>query len=170
MGEFQSFVSLDIWTMIFSWGNLIVLFLFLKKILFKPLQNIIETRQKQIDDMYASAQNDKDSAAAMRDEYEEKLSKASLEGEEIIKNAVGRARRQEELILREANETAQKTLLRAEEKIDLERKKARNQLKDEVSVMAVDIASAVIEKNLSETDNKEIIDRFISSLGEETKA
>ena len=165
MPEYESFVGLDVWTMIFAWGNLIILFLFLKKILFKPLLNIIETRQKQIKDMYDEAQNEKDSAAAMRAEYEAKLADAAAQGEEIIKNAVSRAHRQEETIVREANETAQKTLKRAEEQVEMERKKALNQLKDEVSGMAVDIASAVIEKNLTEKDNTEIVDRFIGQLG-----
>ena len=165
MPEYESFVGLDVWTMIFAWGNLIILFLFLKKILFKPLLNIIETRQKQIKDMYDEAQNEKDSAAAMRAEYEAKLADAAAQGEEIIKNAVSRAHRQEETIVREANETAQKTLKRAEEQVEMERKKALTQLKDEVSGMAVDIASAVIEKNLTEEDNTDIVDRFIGQLG-----
>ena len=167
MPQTQPFVSLDIWTMIFAWGNLIILFLFLKKILFGPLKNIIDQRQKQIKDMYDEAQADKDAAASMRVEYEQKLSEASAQGEEIIRSAVARAHKQEEDIIREANETAAKTLRRADEQIEMERKKALNQLKDEVSSMAVDIAAAVIEKNLSEEDNREIVDRFIGQLGED---
>ena len=152
--------------MIFAWGNLIILFLFLKKILFVPLKNIIDQRQKQIKDMYDEAQADKDAAAVMRTEYEEKLAQASAQSEEIIRSATARAHKQEEDIIREANETAAKTLRRADEQIEMERKKALNQIKDEVSNMAVDIASAVIEKNLSEEDNREIVDRFIGQLGE----
>ena len=167
MPQTQPFVSLDIWTMIFAWGNLIVLFLFLKKILFSPLKNIIDQRQKQIKDMYDEAQADKDAAASMRVEYEQKLAEASAQGEEIIRSAVARAHKHEEDIIRDANETAAKALRHADEQIEMERKKALNQLKDEVSSMAVDIASAVIEKNLSEEDNREIVDRFIGQLGED---
>lgn len=165
MPEYQSFVGLDIWTMIFAWGNLIILFLFLKKILFGPLQKVIDQRQKQIKDMYDEAQSDKDTAASMRAEYEEKLAAASAKGEEIIRTATTRAHKQEEQIIREANETAAKALRRADEQIEMEKKKALNQIKDEVSTMAVDIASAVIEKNLTAEDNREIVDRFIGQLG-----
>ncbi|MBQ7300043.1 MAG: F0F1 ATP synthase subunit B [Clostridia bacterium] len=167
MPEYQPFVTIDVWTMIFAWGNLIILFLFLKKILFVPLKNIIDQRQKQIKDMYDEARTDKDAAAAMRVEYEQKLADASAKGEEIIRSATARAHKQEEEIIREANETAAKNLRRADEQIEMEKKKALNQLKDEVSSMAVDIASAVIEKNLSEEDNREMIDRFIGQLGDE---
>jgi len=165
MPEYQSFVSVDIWTMLFAWGNLIILFLFLKKILFKPLMKIIETRQEQIKNMYDEAQQEKDSAQALRIEYETKLEEASSQGEEIIKTAVQRAHQQEESIIRQANEAAAKKLRHAEEQIELEKKNALNQLKNEVSGIAVDIASAVIEKNLNEQDNREIVDKFIEQLG-----
>ena len=168
MPEYQPFVTIDVWTMIFAWGNLIILFLFLKKILFVPLKKIIDQRQKQIKDMYDEARTDKDAAAAMRVEYEQKLADASAKGEEIIRSATARAHKQEEENIREANETAAKNLRRADEQIEMEKKKALNQLKDEVSTMAVDIASAVIEKNLSEEDNREIVDRFIGQLGDGT--
>ena len=168
MPEYQPFVTIDVWTMIFAWGNLIILFLFLKKILFVPLKKIIDQRQKHIKDMYDGARTDKDAAAAMRVEYEQKLADASAKGEEIIRSATARAHKQEEEIIREANETAAKNLRRADEQIEMEKKKALNQLKDEVSTMAVDIASAVIEKNLSEEDNREIVDRFIGQLGDGT--
>ncbi len=165
-GEYESFVSLDIWTMLFAWGNIIILFLFLRKILFQPVKKMIDTRQKQIKDMYDDAQKNKDAAASLRTEYEEKLDQAAEQGNEIVNNAVKRAQKQEEQILREAQETAARTLKRAEEQVELEKKKALNSLKDEVSGMAMDIASAVIEKNLSETDNSEIVDRFIGQLGD----
>jgi len=167
MPEYQPFVTIDVWTMVFAWGNLIILFLFLKKILFVPLKNIIDQRQKQIKDMYDEAQSDKEAAASMRVEYEQKLAEASAQGDEIIRSAVARAHKQEEDIIREANETAAKNLRRADEQIEMEKKKALNQIKDEVSSMAVYIASAVIEKNLTAEDNREIIDRFIGQLGDE---
>ena len=115
--------------------------------------------------MYNEAQQEKDSAQALRIEYEAKLEEASSQGEEIIKTAVQRARQQEESIIRQANEAAAKKLKHAEEQIALEKKNALNQLKDEVSGIAVDIASAVVEKNLNEQDNREIIDKFIEQLG-----
>ena len=61
-GDTQSFVSIDIWTMIFAWCNLVILFFILKKLLFKPIMNVIEKRQKEIDDMYTDASTSKTEA------------------------------------------------------------------------------------------------------------
>ncbi|MCQ2432583.1 MAG: F0F1 ATP synthase subunit B [Clostridia bacterium] len=165
-GTTESFVSLDIWTVIFAWGNIIILFLFLKKILFVPLKNAMDARQKEIGDLYDGARRDREAAAEMRDEYSAKLEQAASQGDEIIKSAVKRAQLQGEQILADARDSAEKTLKRAEEQIELERSKALNDIKDEVSGMAVDIASAVIERNLSEEENSAMIDQFIRELGE----
>ena len=47
---FESFVGVNVWTMLFAWCNLLILYLFLKKILFVPMKNMIDSRQKEIDD------------------------------------------------------------------------------------------------------------------------
>lgn len=159
-------ISINIWQILISLCNLLILFLVLKKFLYKPVMKVMAERQSKIDTQINDAKQDRTAAEAMRAEYEEKLEKAAAEGDQIIKNAVQRARTQEEEILKSANDSAARTLKRAEEQVELERRKAVNQLKDEVSGMAVDIASAVIEKNLTAEDNKALIDKFIENLGE----
>ena len=69
-------------------------------------------------------------------------------------------------MLREAQEKASQTLRRADEQIALEKKRAMNDIKDEVSVMAVDIASAVLARDIKRSEHSELIDSFIENLGE----
>ena len=91
MEGFESFVGVNFFTMIFAWCNLLILYLFLKKILFKPLKNMIDSRQKEIDDMYSDAETAKESANELKAEYESKMEKATEESEEILKKAVRKA-------------------------------------------------------------------------------
>ena len=163
--KFESFVGVNPFTMIFAWINLLILYIFLKKLLFKPVKNMIDSRQKEIDDMYSDANNAKDDAEAMRVEYEEKLEKANEESEEILKKAVRRAQLREEEILREADVKAQRVLERAEEQVELEKRRAINEVKDEVSEMAIGIASAVIERDISPEEHSNMIDEFIKNMG-----
>ena len=165
--KFEGFVGVNLWTMIFAWINLLILYFILKKILFKPLKNMIDSRQKEIDDMYSDAENSKSEAEKMKEEYEEKLSQANKESEEILKNAQRRALLKEEDILKEANAEAARTLERAEEQIALEKKRALNEVKDEVSEMAIGIASAVIERDVKADEHKALIDDFINNIGNE---
>jgi len=165
--QFENFVGVNFWTMIFAWVNLLILYLFLKKLLFKPLKNMIDSRQKEIDDMYSDAEEKRTSAEAMEAEYEKKLSAAKEEGEEILRTAVRRAQMREEEILHEADEKAGRVLARAEEQIALEKKRALNEVKDEVSELALGIASAVIERDVSADEHKALIDEFIENIGNE---
>ena len=93
---FESFVGVNIWTMLFAWCNLLILYLFLKKILFNPVKNMIDSRQKEVDDMYSGAEAAEADAKAMKAEYEEKLAKANDESEEILRTAPRRALLKEE--------------------------------------------------------------------------
>ena len=164
MQAFESFVGVNFWTMIFAWLNLIILYLFLRKLLFKPVKNMIDKRQKEIDDLYSDAESSREDAANLKSEYEEKIGRAHEESEQILKNAVRRAQLREEEILRDANAKAARTLARAEEQIELEKKKALNDIKDEISGIAADIAGAVIQRDVSEAEHAEIVDAFIRDL------
>ena len=167
LNEFENFVGVNFWTMIFAWCNLLILYLFLKKLLFVPIKNMIDSRQKEIDDMYSDAESSKETAKQLKAEYEEKISGAALESEEILRDAHRRALLKEEEILREAEAKAKRTVERAEEQIELEKKKAVNDVKNELSEMAIGIASAVIERDVSADEHKELIDEFIEKIGSE---
>ena len=163
--NFEDFVGVNLWTMLFAWLNLLILYILLKKLAFKPLMSMISSRQKEIDDMYSDAESKKAMAEKMKGEYEEKLSSANEKSEEILKDAHRRALLREEEILRDAEAKAKRTLERAEEEIELEKKKAVNDVKDELSEMAIGIASAVIERDVSADEHRELIDEFIEKMG-----
>ena len=163
--KFEAFVGVNPFTMLFAWANLLILYLFLKKLLFKPVKNMIDSRQKEIDDMYSDADSSREAASLLKSEYEQKLEKASEESEQILKTAVRKAQLREEEIIAEANGKAARILERAEEQVELEKKKAINDIKDEVSGMAISIASAVIERDVKADEHQKLIDDFINNMG-----
>ena len=163
--KFEDFVGVNLWTMLFAWINLVILYFILKKLAFKPLKNMIDSRQQEIDDMYAGVEKSRTEAEALKADYEERMGNAKEESEEIVKSAIRRAQLREEEILREAEGKAERVLERAEEQIELVKKRMVNEVKDEVSKMAIGIASAVIERDVSETEHKDLIDGFIDKMG-----
>lgn len=165
--KFEAFVGVNPWTMLFAWLNLLILYLFLKKLAFKPLKKMIDSRQEEIDGMYSDAEASKVDAENMKAEYEKKLSAANEESEAILKNAQRSAQLREEEILRKASEEAARTIERAEEQIELEKKNALNQVKNEVTEIAISIASAVIERDVKADEHRDLIDDFIGNMGDE---
>jgi len=80
----EPFVSLNVWTAIFTLVNLLVLFIVMKKYLFGPVKKMIDERQQEIDDLYADANQSKADAAELKDQYETRLAEANEEKEEIL--------------------------------------------------------------------------------------
>lgn len=163
---FESFVGVNFWTCLFTLLNLLILYKFMKKLLFKPVKNMIDTRQQEIDDLYADADKSKTDAAALKVQYEQRLAEANAESEEILKVANRKAQLRQEEILRDAQEKAAQTLCRADEQVEMEKKRAMNEIKNDVSVMAVDIAAAVLARDISKEEHSALIDSFIDKLGD----
>ena len=167
MPEFQSFIGIDPWTALFTLLNFLLVFFVGKKFLWKPVMQMIQDRQKEIDDMYSEAGNAKDHALALEEEYKQKLSAAMETGERIVKDATARGQAKEEEILRQANAEASRMLSKAEADIAMEKKKAINDAKDEISGMAMAIAEKVVGRELTAADQSQLIDAFINELGDQ---
>lgn len=167
MNGFESFIGVNFWTALFVLLNTLVLFGVLSKFLFKPVLKMIRDRQQEIDDMYSEAGSAKQQAQALQAEYEQKLTEAQTTGDRIVKEAVVRGQNREEEILRKANEEAAAILNKASADIALEKKKALNDAKDEISDLAMAIAGKVVGRELTADDQGDLIDRFIDQLGDE---
>ena len=164
---FESFLGVNPWTALFILLNTLTIFFVARKFLFGPVMKIIEDRQREIDDMYANADAAKSNAAALEQEYKLKLSAAVETGEKIVKDATARAQTREEEILRQANAEASAILDKAAADIAMEKKKAINDAKDEISGMAIAIAEKVVARELNAADQGKLIDDFINELGDQ---
>ena len=166
MGQFEAFVGVNFWTALFILLNTLIIFFVAKKFLFVPVMKIIQTRQQEIDDMYTQAETSRENAEKLQNEYEEKLSQAAATSERLVKEATVRAQGREEVIIREANQRAEAIRAKASADIAQEKKKALNDAKDEISVIALAIAGKVVGRELDAEDQSRLVDSFIEELGE----
>ena len=164
---FESFLGVNPWTALFILLNTLTIYFVAKKFLFAPVMKIIEDRQKEIDDMYTAAGEAKRDAEAMQSEYQQKLNQAQVTSERIVKEAVARGQSREEEIIRKANQEASAIMDKASADIEMEKKKAINDAKNEISGLALAIAGKVVERELNEADQSSLIDSFINGLGDE---
>ena len=162
---FESFVGVDFWTALFILLNTLAIFFVAKKYLFAPVKNMIDSRQQEIDTMYADADAAKEEASALQAQLQQQLSNAQATSDRLVKEATARAQAREEDILRKANADAAAIMDKANADIALEKKKALNDAKNEISDLALTIAGKVVERELNEADQADLIDRFINELG-----
>ncbi len=167
MGEFESFIGVNFWTGLFTLLNFLAVLFVGKRFLWGPVMKIIHERQQEIDDMYTKAGEAKEQAKLLRQEYEDKLSAATETSERLVKEAVARGQAREEEILRQANAEADAIRRKAGADIAQEKKKAINEAKDEISVIAMAVASKVVGRELGDADQADLVDSFIDELGDE---
>ena len=164
MDEYLELISLNVWHVVASIANLLILTLILKKFLFKPVQKILAARQDQVDELYDAAEKTKASAEEDKKLYTAKIAGAVEEAESILRSATQRADRQSDEIIADAHQRAAETMKRAEEDIELAKKKAMDDLKNEISDISVQIAEGVVGRELNGDDHRDLIDSFIDKL------
>ena len=166
MEGFESFVGVNFWTALFTLINMILTFALLRKFLFKPVKKMIDDRQAEIDGLYADAASSKKEAEAMKAEYQSQLADANAQRDAILRDAAAKAQRREEDVLAAANREADAIREKARADIVREKKQALNDVKDDISGMAVAIAEKVVEKELHTQDQEQLISSFIDGLGD----
>lgn len=166
MELYQALITLDGWTFLAQICNLMIQLLIFKKFLLNPVKNVIAERKAKADSQIADATKLRTEAEAMKAEYEQNLQNARAEANEIVANAQKTATARGEEIVGEARAQAAALKQKAEADIAQERKKAVNEVKDEIGGIAMEIASKVVEREISEKDHKDLIDEFIKNVGE----
>ena len=162
----NEFVSFDVVTLIFQLCNLLILYKLVKHFLFKPVQNILKARQDEVDKLYSEANEANTSAKALREDYEKHLAEAKEEASEIIKNATKTAQAQSDEIVAEAQKKAADLINRANAEIEQDKKKTINEIKNDISGIAMDIATKVVGREISEKDHEKLIEDFINNVGD----
>jgi len=167
LNRFEAFVGVNFWTALFVLLNTLIIFFVAKRFLFGPVMKLIHQRQKEIDDMYTAAEDARSSARTMESEYRQRLSAAAETGERMVREAVLRGQNRQEEILRAATAEAGAIREKAVADIAMEKKKAINDAKDQLSVMAMAIAEKVVAREIRAADHEKMVDAFIDDLGEQ---
>ena len=162
-------ISVNIWKMLISLINLVLLFLIVKHFLYKPVKKMLARRANTIDAKYSEAEDARNKALADKKDYEEKLSGAKKEADGLIQSAVDIARSRENEILTDAKEKADGIIRQAKAEAELETKKAEKAIKDDIIKVGTLIAEKLLEREVKIDDHKQMIDSFIEAIGEENE-
>ena len=152
------------WTAI----NIFILFFGLSYLLFNPVRDMLEKRKQKIAGELADAANDKKSAAEMKAEYEQKLKEVSKEADAILEEARRKGKAKEAEIIQEAKAEAARIVERGNREVELERKKALDDMKQEIVSIASLMAEKVVASSIDMKVQDELIEETLKEMGEST--
>ncbi len=148
--------------------NIFILFFALSYLLFNPARDFLEKRRRKIAEELDQAAQDQKSAAEMKAEYEAKLKAVDKEADAILEEARRKAKRREAEIIDEAKAEAARIVERAGKEIELEKKKALDEMKQEVVSIASLMAGKVVAASIDTKVQDALIDETLKEMGEHT--
>lgn len=160
-------ISVNLWQILISLLNLLILFLLFKKFLFKPVNNMLAKRQSEIDARYDEADEAKRLAEENKSLWDEKIGTVKAEADEMIKKAQESAKHQGETIVTKAKEQADGIIRQAETQAQLEMQKAEEGIKKEIVEVSTALANKLLEREINAEDHRDLIDSFIEKIGDE---
>ena len=150
---------------VYTITNILILFLFFRFFLFKPVNEILDKRKKMIADNIEAAEKEKTDAQALKKEYQQVLDDAEEETVKIMKDAKERAKIEYTKQVEESRAEASRIMDEAKRSIELEKKKSMEQAQSEIAGIALLAAQKVIQKNVDEDANKKLIGDFLQEAG-----
>ena len=160
-------ISVNIWQILISLINLVLLFLILKKFLYKPVKKMLKKRQDELDAQYASAKKAEEEGEEYRKNWEEKLLTAQDQADSIIQEATETAKRHGERLVLEAQDKADSIVRIAQNEAELEKKKATDDIKREIVEVSGALTEKMLEREINKDDHHALIESFIDKIGEE---
>ena len=163
--EFKPLVGLT-YELFFTLANVLILSLILRKVLFKKIIDVMDARDADIKNNIEAGQKAKEEGMKFKSEYETKIQDARDEGQMIVDFARKRAEEKSDTIISEAKKEAEYIKQKANNEIAKEKEQAFNNIKSEISEIAVLAASKVIEKDIDKAKHEDLIENFIKEVGE----
>jgi len=144
--------------------NITILFLILRKILFKPVTKFMADRAKRVQDSLDQAEKDRAQAKALYKEYEDKLKKADAEAGVIIKTARDNANLEAKKIIEDGKAEAEEIISAAHKQIEADRQTAITKLRFETAALVMAASSKLAARELSRDDNKRYVNMLLDEL------
>ena len=163
---YQSLVTVNPVTLIAQICNLFIQLLIVKIFFLDKIKAILDQRREAADKQITEAVNAKSEALAIKKTYEQNMLEAKAKADDLLLTAQRTANSRSEEILAQAQQQAAQIKSKAAADIELEKKKAINEAKNEISDLAMAIAGKVVARELNAGDQADMIDRFIDELGD----
>jgi F-type H+-transporting ATPase subunit b len=159
---FQAEPGLMIWTAI----SFVILLILLWKVAYKPITGALKKREETIRSTLEEAKKDRDSAEALVEKYEAQIAQARDEAQKILAEGKMLGENVRKEIIQKAHEEANQIVKRAQEEIGFQKEKALMELKERIADLTIMAASKVVAKTLDKKDHEQLLEEYVSKVGE----
>ena len=146
--------------------NFFVVLFVLQRLAFKPVQEMLAKRQREIDRGLSAAEEAQQQAAQQRAEFERELAKARQSSQEQARKAAEATEKMRQDILDVARKEAEEIKGRAREEAGQERQQVMTDLQKQAAELAMRITAKVIGEAVDQNAQRKLVDKFLTDLGD----
>lgn len=154
------------YTLVAQVFNFLMVFIFLRIVVYPYIVKILDERQKFIIDNIDAAEEDRKQAEILRQQHLEELQMAKSEAQEIIQKAGKAAEEQAQEIIEAAKVESNRIKESALQDINREREKAVAELREQVATLSILVAGKIVNEKMTEDIQRTMIDEFIQEAGD----
>jgi len=151
-------------TFIITIINITILFIILRKVLFKPVAKFMADRAQRVQDTIDQAKKDKADAQKLLEQYQGKLKNAETEAQEIIKAARTNAEAQARQIVADGKAAAEALTAAAHKQVEAERQTAFARFKVEAAALVMSACARMVQREISGDDNRRYAAMLLDEL------
>ncbi len=151
-------------TFIWQIVNFLILVFILAKFAYKPILNMMEERKNKIASDLEAAEKAKESAGNLKEEYQARVSNAKQEAQVILDNARKTAQAVHDKIIADTKAEQEQVIAAAKDSIELEKKKAMDDIRSQVINLSMIAASKIVEQKLGSEEDKKMAGEIVDAL------
>ena len=159
-------ISVNLWDILISLCNLLILYLILKKFLYKPVKKMLAARTAALNAQYEKASATEADALQLKAEWEEKMAGADAKANDILQRATENAQKRGDAIISESEDEAARILRRAEADAEAERRKAEAGIRKEIVDVSAALSEKMLAREINAEDHRVLIDQFLAEIGD----
>ena len=150
--------------LIINIGSIVVLFVIVKKLAYKPVKKFMDARTERVMAEKAQADALSEEASKKIEEYNALLTECETAKAEAIKEGEKLAHKESEQIITEAKEKAEEIIGKAEAKAQEKYNRAVEEANDYIVNLTIDASSMLLKREINDEDNKKIVENFLNSI------
>lgn len=159
-------LDLDLWTVLWTGINLVVLYLLMRHFLFQPVTNLMEQRTKAIEEGIAQAQEAKQAAQTLQEQSEAQLAQVRGQADQIVAQAKQQGQREYDQIIASAQADAQAIRADAQQQVEAERRQMLQDAQQQVAALALLAAAKVSGHAMDQAGDQELVEDFLREAGD----
>ena len=159
-------LDLDLWSVLWTGINLVVLYLLMRHFLFQPVTNLMEQRTKAIEEGIAQAQEAKQAAQTLQEQSEAQLAQVRGQADQIVAQAKQQGQREYDQIIASAQADAQAIRTDAQQQLEAERRQMLQDAQQQVAALALLAAAKVSGHAMDQAGDQELVEDFLREAGD----